>query len=154
MGEHGGELSRRGVLRGVAVAGVAAPIVAACGSTDSPPSAGGGPTADKSSSDPSGNGSAKAKATLAASDVPVGGGKILADQQVVVTQPTEGSFKAFSSVCTHQGCSVQTVAQGTIDCPCHGSMFSIKDGSVVQGPATSPLPAFKASLDGDQVRVS
>ncbi|MFI7068358.1 transglycosylase domain-containing protein [Kribbella sp. NPDC050124] len=30
---------------------------------------------------------------------------------------------------------------GTINCNCHGSRFNISDGSVVNGPATQPLPA-------------
>jgi Rieske Fe-S protein len=99
-------------------------------------------------------GSGQTKASVPASDVPVGGGTILADKMVVVTQPTEGTFQAFSAVCTHQGCPVQSIADGTINCTCHGSQFSVEDGSVVSGPATSPLETYKASVEGDQVRVS
>lgn len=72
-------------------------------------------------------------------DIPVGGGKILTDKKIVITQPKAGSFDAFTAVCTHQGCIVGSVAGGTINCPCHGSKFSIANGSVVNGPATSPL---------------
>lgn len=75
----------------------------------------------------------------AAADVPVGGGKVFADKQVVVTQPAAGTFAAFSAVCTHQGCTVDTVADGTINCPCHGSKFKIADGSVANGPAAKAL---------------
>ncbi|HYF74354.1 MAG TPA: Rieske (2Fe-2S) protein, partial [Nocardioides sp.] len=74
-----------------------------------------------------------------AADVPVGGGVIYADQKIVVTQPTEGEFQAFSSICTHQNCPVTAVKDGTINCTCHGSKFSIEDGSVATGPATKPL---------------
>ena len=77
---------------------------------------------------------------MAAADVPVGGGVILDKEKLVVTQPEAGTFKAFSSTCTHQGCTVTKVADGTIDCPCHGSTFSVEDGSVQGGPAPSPLP--------------
>ena len=59
-------------------------------------------------------------------------------EKVVVTQPAAGEFKAFSAVCTHLQCLVDQVASGTIDCPCHGSQFSVKNGSVVTGPATQP----------------
>ena len=69
-------------------------------------------------------------------DVPVGSGVIVDD--IVVTQPTAGVFKGFSSTCTHKGCAVNKVADGTIDCPCHGSKFNL-DGSVAKGPATAPL---------------
>lgn len=73
------------------------------------------------------------------SEVPVGGGKVYQDQQVVVTQPSAGSFKAFTAICTHQGCLVGSVSDGAIHCPCHGSEFSISDGSVMEGPATNAL---------------
>lgn len=83
--------------------------------------------------------------------VPVGGGVILAEQAVVVTQPTAGEFKAFSAICTHQGCLVGPVENNEIICPCHGSKFSATDGSVLQGPATQPLAPGKASVSGGNV---
>ncbi|MEU3901754.1 Rieske (2Fe-2S) protein [Streptomyces sp. NPDC045251] len=88
------------------------------------------------------------------SDVPVGGGKILADRKIVVTQPQQGEFKAFSAVCTHQNCLVSDVRDGTIDCACHGSRFSVADGSVEQGPATRPLPEERIAVDGNSVRLA
>ena len=85
----------------------------------------------------------------AASEIPVGGGKIYTGAKVVVTQPTSGQYKAFSAICTHVGCIMSQVANGTIDCPCHGSEFKITNGAVVAGPAPSPLPAKQiAVVDG------
>jgi Rieske Fe-S protein len=75
----------------------------------------------------------------AATEIPVGGGMVLSKANLVVTQPVAGEFKAFSSVCPHVGCVLDKVANGTIDCPCHGSTFRIADGAVVTGPATQPL---------------
>lgn len=144
-----GSLDRRTVLRGAAVGGAALPLLAACGS-------GGDGTGSGQAGSGSGTrsgGGAGGGTTVAASAVPVGGGKILAAAKVVVTQPTKGTFKAFSGVCTHQGCLVQTISDGRINCPCHGSAFSVKDGSVVQGPATQPLADLPVKVQGDQVTV-
>ncbi|MBE4736371.1 Rieske (2Fe-2S) protein [Streptomyces caniscabiei] len=87
-------------------------------------------------------------------DIPVGGGKIFEERKVVVTQPQEGDFKAFSAVCTHQGCIVSSVSDETIDCACHGSRFTITDGAVVRGPATQPLPAEKIEVAGNSIRLA
>ena len=87
----------------------------------------------------------------AASDIPVGGGAIYTAAKVVVTQPASGQYKAFSAVCTHVGCLVNKVANGTIDCPCHGSEFRATTGAVVTGPAPSPLPAKQITIVDGQV---
>ena len=85
------------------------------------------------------------------SDVPVGGGKILADKKIVITQPRAGSFEAFAAVCTHQGCTVSSVSGGTINCPCHGSKFSLTNGSVVAGPAPSALAPVSIKVQGTSI---
>ena len=84
-------------------------------------------------------------------DIPVGGGKILAAKKIVITQPKAGSFDAFTAVCTHQGCIVNSVSGGTINCPCHGSKFSIANGSVVNGPAPSPLAPVSIEVQGTSI---
>jgi Rieske Fe-S protein len=100
----------------------------------------------------SGSGAAAAPAALAGtSDIPVGGGKILADKKIVITQPQSGAFHAFSAVCTHAGCTVGSVSGGTINCPCHGSRFNIGTGAVVNGPATSPLPPVSIKVQGTSI---
>jgi nitrite reductase/ring-hydroxylating ferredoxin subunit len=135
--------TRRAFLVGAAGAGVA---LAGCGGTSN---AGGvttptaGATGDQSSA--ATNGLAKT------SDIPLGGGAIFASQKVVVTQPSTGQFKAFSATCTHAQCTVGRVQDGTIVCPCHGSRFSIKDGSVQNGPATQPLTARPITVEGDNL---
>jgi len=100
----------------------------------------------------SGSGGPAAPAALAStSDVPVGGGKILTDKKIVLTQPKSGEFHGFSAVCTHAGCTVGSVSGGTINCPCHGSRFNISTGAVVNGPATSPLPAVNIKVQGTSI---
>jgi Rieske Fe-S protein len=87
----------------------------------------------------------------AASEIPVGGGKIYKTAKVVVTQPARGQYKAFSAVCTHVGCIMSEIADGTIDCPCHGGQFKITNGAVVSGPPPSPLPARPVKIVNGQV---
>ena len=119
-------LSRRRALTGAAAGGLALPILSACGGGGA---AGGTTNGGKSSS---------SGGLMARADVPLGGGVILGDQNVVVTQPSKGTFEGFSATCTHQGCILASVAGGTINCGCHGSQFSITDGSNVAGPSGSP----------------
>ena len=100
----------------------------------------------------SGSAAAAGPAALAStSDIPVGGGKILTDKKIVITQPQSGAFHAFSAVCTHAGCIVGSVTGGTINCPCHGSRFSSTNGSVVNGPAASPLPTVGIKVQGTSI---
>jgi Rieske Fe-S protein len=156
--------SRRAVLAstGLACVGAAcAAVLAGCSTYNSNSGgvAGSQPTEASSSSAPpasqgasASQGGAAAPAALAStSDVPVGGGKILSDKKIVITQPKAGSFDAFSAVCTHQGCLVGDVSGGTINCPCHGSKFNITNGSVVQGPAASPLPPVSIKVQGTSI---
>ena len=98
-----------------------------------------------------GGSAAGAGAVAAVADVPVGGGIVLAAQDLVVTQPVAGIFKAYSATCTHQGCKVNEVASGTINCPCHGSRFAVADGAPTAGPAKKPLPEKAVTVQGDSV---
>ncbi|MYT04871.1 MULTISPECIES: Rieske (2Fe-2S) protein [Streptomyces] len=103
----------------------------------------------------SGSSSVQAGTELAkTSEIPVGGGKIFKEEKVVVTQPKKGEFKAFSDICTHQGCQVSSVSGGTINCPCHGSKFHIADGSVANPPATRPLPEKQIRVSGDSIELA
>ena len=145
MSSHG--LGRRQALTGVAGLGLGLPVLAACGGdTASDPGSGSG-------GESSGGGVA-GEVLGPTSDVPVGGGTVFSDQEVVVTQPAEGDFKAFTAVCTHQGCLVGQVEGDQIQCPCHGSVFSASDGSVVEGPATAPLEAVEISVEGDEISLA
>jgi Rieske Fe-S protein len=78
-----------------------------------------------------------------ADEVPPDGGLILKDAEVVLTRNATGDVVGFSAICTHQGCTVESVENGTINCPCHGSRFDAHTGVPVRGPASSPLPPIE-----------
>ena len=157
-------ISRRGALTGASL-GLTLPVLAACGD-DEPDAAtdtgspSGGSSASESpespSSDPPSESPTKKKkpkgdgGIAATADVPVGSGVILTGKKIVITQPTEGEFKGFTAVCTHRGCTVNTVTD-TINCRCHGSMFSIETGEPVGGPAPSPLAEKPLVVRGDSI---
>ncbi|WP_431946483.1 Rieske (2Fe-2S) protein [Actinacidiphila sp. bgisy167] len=118
--------------------------LAACGKSGDESAPQGAATSAPPPSDPAtapASAKAEGESLVKTADVPVGGGTVITDRKVVVTQPQAGEFKAFSAVCTHQGCLVNNVSDGTINCPCHGSKFRITDASVAAGPAERPLPA-------------
>ncbi|MBX7434411.1 Rieske (2Fe-2S) protein [Mycobacterium sp. Y57] len=141
------KVPRKTVIAGAGV-GLAAVTLAACSSGSE---SGSSSSSESSSSESSaaGESSAAAGEPLATTaDVPVGSGVIVGE--TVVTQPVAGEFKGFSAVCTHQGCLVNEIADGTINCPCHGSKFNL-DGDVVNGPAEKPLNPVAVTVEGDNI---
>lgn len=167
--EIAGTTRRRALAAGAGAVGAVgtAAVLAACG-TDNPgydpyvpvdentvgtsPSAPATPSAPASPTAGAGDGEQGNPDALASTDeVAVGGGLVLADQDIVITQPTEGQWRGFSATCTHQGCTVAGVDSGTINCNCHGSRFSIEDGSVANGPAPQPLPAKQVEARDGQL---
>jgi Rieske Fe-S protein len=163
---------RRTVLKAaglLTLVGGGAAVLAGCVSTDTPAaptseapsSPASSPGAEASSAEPSeaeptdsesSQEEAPTGPSVEESSVPEGSGVILDDADFVVTQPSKGEFKAFSKICTHQSCVVAEVTQ-TIDCKCHGSRFSITDGSVVNGPASQALAEAQTTVTGGKVYV-
>lgn len=150
-------VSRRTALTGAATLGVGVPLLAACGAdeqtaTDTSSSSPSSAATSGSTTSESASGAATGLATT--SDIAVGGGEIFTDEKVVVVQPTAGDFKAFSAVCTHQGCLVGSVTSQGIVCPCHNSVFSVEDGSPTSGPASEPLESVEVTVVGDQITLA
>ena len=151
---YGSEMARRAVMTSAGALAACAALVA-CGSSGSQstevPSEATLTPAVPAQPEPAGS---KGDRLASTSDIPVGGGTVIAGKKVVVTQPVPGTFAAFSAICTHRGCTVNKVANGTIDCPCHGSRFAIADGSVVEGPASRPLPRRQITVSGDAIELA
>jgi Rieske Fe-S protein len=145
-------ISRRAAIMSTGLAAAAIAGLSSCTNYGTAPAS--EPSAAGTSGGGTGGSSAAAgPLSVKETDIPVGSGKIFPDAQTVITQPKKGEFKAFSSVCTHQGCQVDTITD-TINCPCHGSKYSITDGSVVNPPAPKPLPAKTIKVKGDTLTVS
>ena len=159
-GHAGTASTRRLVLLGAGAVGATA-VLAACGTaststntsgtdySDTPGPAGSAAADAGGGSTPDAGGAAGGVALAKVADVPKGGGVIAGDW--VITQPEAGTYKAFTKVCTHQGCDVSKVEGGVIICPCHGSKFSIEDGSPKAGPATKGLAEKKVKADGANI---
>ena len=145
-------ISRQKILLGAGL-GLVTAVLAACSTYGKKPEAASESSATTAAPAPSASGgpTPAAKAVAKTADVPVGSGVIVGD--IVVTQPSAGVFKGFSAKCTHKGCMVDKVADGTIDCPCHGSKFNL-DGSVANGPAQKPLESENISVQGDTIVLS
>lgn len=124
------QFSRRGVLAGagLAAAAIGTPMLSACSSTSD-------------------------EGSVAVSSVPVGGALIQADGRYVVTQPTAGTFKAFTKTCPHAGCAVSKIHRDSVECTCHGTYFSLEDGSVISGPSAEGLAEVPVSLEGDSLLI-
>ncbi|MFR9778498.1 Rieske (2Fe-2S) protein [Micromonospora sp. MS34] len=152
-----GTRTRRTLLAGAGAVG-AAIVLAACGSDDDQGPGNSAPTSGGPGATGAGDaegGNRDSTGPLArTTDIPVGGGAVFASKGVVITQPAAGEFKGFDPICTHQGCPVSNVDGGTINCTCHGSRFSIADGSVKQGPATRPLPSKNIKVTGEQITLA
>lgn len=154
-----GALGAAGALVGCAVYGrpEAAPPPAAssrppASATPTSSGAGASPEPEDDPAPPDG-GDATGTRIASTADVPVGGGYVATEHNIVVTQPTSGEFRAFDATCTHAGCPVSSVSGGTINCDCHGSRFSVVDGSVQGGPAPAPLAEVAIRVNGDAIEI-
>jgi Rieske Fe-S protein len=144
-------ISRRTVIMNTGLAAAALAGLSSCTNYSTAPAS--QPSVATSGGTSSGSAVAAGPLTVKEAEIPVGSGKIFPDAQAVITQPKKGEFNAFSAICTHMGCLVDSVTN-TINCPCHGSKYSITDGSVVNPPAPQPLPAKTIKVRGNTLTVT
>ncbi|MHB9862622.1 Rieske (2Fe-2S) protein [Streptomyces sp. YIM S03343] len=127
--------TRRTVLRAVAVIPVAGLGAAACSSGGGTPAS--GPTAPVELG--------------AASEVAKGSAQLYLDQNVVVSRASDGTLKAYSSICTHAGCAINKLKGTTLVCPCHGSEFDARTGKVLRAPAIAPLTELSVETKNGKI---
>ncbi len=135
---------------------LAAAALAACG--------GGGDSGDAVTGPGSGPGAGTTPGVTAAGstvtvDLTIQSGLTMANAFLLIPEAKtfvihlgNNDFRAFTSVCTHEGCDVDAFATGRIRCPCHGSQYDVS-GQVVMGPAPLPLRRFSASRSGNTLTI-
>ena len=143
------DATRRALVTGICGA-VGAAALTACGSRGRPappPAASPAPGTPASPAEPD----SSQPSLVPKSDIPIDGGKVFPEYRLVVTRPAAEDLRAFTAICTHEGCTLAAVVDGTIRCPCHGSRFAITDGAVVQGPARRALTPRTIAIQGDSI---
>lgn len=98
-------------------------------------------------------GCSEAGGGIRTSQVPVGSAYIEPEGDYLVIQPTEGAFRAFSRTCPHAGCQVSQIDGDEIVCPCHGSRYSVRDGSRVSGPTPRGLTEVPVRVEGKRLEI-
>jgi Rieske Fe-S protein len=91
-----------------------------------------------------------------ADEIPVGGSKIFTyptdAEPCLLLRPSQNQYVAYSRLCTHASCPVfYNASANQIDCPCHGGVFAVSDGSVLQGPPPRPLPRIALEQRGSDI---
>ncbi|MFF8959938.1 Rieske (2Fe-2S) protein [Streptomyces sp. NPDC014894] len=149
--DAGPAVARRTALAVAGGAGLAAALTGCAGAAD-----GGGPGGSGGSGGSGGadegegrGGGAPGREIAKVTEIPERGGKVV--DGLVITQPTAGEYRAFSATCPHRGCSVRSVRDNMINCPCHDSDFDASDGSVLGGPASAPLRPTPITVEGDAI---
>ena len=78
-------------------------------------------------------------------------------EHLIAVARVDGDLLAFSDICTHRGCNLSAggeIEGTTIQCECHGSMFDMRTGEVVEGPAEDPLETFAVREENGEIQLS
>lgn len=151
------EIGRRQVLT-AGVAGVAIAGLAACSGTSGAADPTG--TTDPTSTTPTEPGS---KVVATTTDVPIGSVFKFTDPNsgmpAYLLQPAAGTFIAYSSKCTHQGCVVEAYPDANaFKCACHGAKYDLASGEPDEATAknltATALAKIALTVEGDQISVT
>jgi cytochrome b6-f complex iron-sulfur subunit len=73
---------------------------------------------------------------------------------IIIIRTSTSNYVALTKICTHQGCTVTYDSSADkIICPCHGSQYNTS-GTVLLGPAPSPLKMYTVTVDGKSLKIS
>lgn len=83
-----------------------------------------------------------------------GGWALVTSARLLIVNIGTNQFSALTSVCTHSNCERNwTFSNNVFTCTCHNSRFNT-DGSVVNGPALTPLVQYPTSLNGRTLTIN
>jgi len=74
--------------------------------------------------------------------------------EVLVTR-SAGTVYALDNECSHRGCNLSDgdVSGHEIACPCHGAIFDLRNGAVLDGPAPSAQRIYPVRVANGQIEV-
>lgn len=75
-------------------------------------------------------------------------------ERYVVVRTAEDAVEAFNARCTHKGCPVSASGKDKLECPCHGSVFDLHTGDVIEGPAKRPLAKVSVTVTDGEIRLA
>lgn len=98
----------------------------------------------------------RSQVVAARGEIPVRGVKLFAyptpADRCIMIRTGEDTYAGYSQKCTHLSCAVfYSAANDRIECPCHNGIFSVTDGSVLQGPPRRPLPRILLEQRGSEL---
>ncbi len=80
---------------------------------------------------------------------------IAVDGKDILIVKTGTIIFAIGNKCTHRGCKLSggKLEGETVRCPCHGSMFNVRTGEIVKGPAKNPEPSYTVTVENDEFSI-
>lgn len=76
------------------------------------------------------------------------------DRHVAVGRAA-GTWHAVDGWCTHAECPLGDgwLEDAAVRCACHGALFDLATGAVLEGPAAEPVAVFATRVSGERIEV-
>jgi nitrite reductase/ring-hydroxylating ferredoxin subunit len=84
------------------------------------------------------------------------GDVLVLGREIAVARLDGGYWVAFDNSCTHEDCPL---SEGDLDgerviCHCHSSVFDVRTGAVLEGPAEEPLSVYPVRVENGELQVA